>query len=226
MEPEISRDLGDSPVVNAVDDPRNVSYSFYGNDGNDGVKGINNKARVSFATAISQKIKKEDGQEVAKGALVFGKPELPLNLTSLDGTDMEKAENLNDLKGKYSVMEYFPNGREVDLLALYGEGLFDEYNSNDRMVKFNKTIVVVDREVTSSSEVDFQFGSGGVKLTKDYLYIFDGKEDKIAVDPITLELKSPSSGGGAAGGGGCNAGFGLLGLLPLVIWIARRRMTK
>jgi hypothetical protein len=29
----------------------------------------------------------------------------------------------------------------------------------------------------------------------------------------------------SGGGGGCNAGFGLFGLLPLAVWIARKRMT-
>jgi hypothetical protein len=166
-----------------------------------------NEALVSSAIAVSQNVDKG-------GAVVLGKVELPLNTKSLNGTDIAKAETLNDLKGKYSVMKYFPNGDGVDLLTHYGDDLFNF--ENDGMVEFKKMIIVVDNEVKSGA--DFTSGKCGVKLEGNYLYVFDGEANKIAEDPIALQVKS--SGGGSSGG--CSAGFGLLGLL-LAAGLAARK---
>jgi hypothetical protein len=47
-------------------------------------------------------------------------------------------------------------------------------------------------------------------------YSWENSDIPSVPDPV-------ESGGG--GGGGCNAGFGLFGLLPLAVWVARKRMT-
>jgi hypothetical protein len=187
------KDLGDPNIT--VEGAKEASLST-----NTDVYEIN-KALVSSAIAVSQDI-------AQGGAVVLGKDmELPLNAKSLDGTNISKAENLDDLKGKYSVMKYFPNGGGVDLLARYGGALFT-YDKDERTVKFTKTIVVVDRPAPSGA--DFTSGLCGVSLIGDYLYVFDGTADGTAEDPITLQAKPSGSGGGS---GGCNAGFGLFGLL-------------
>jgi hypothetical protein len=47
-------------------------------------------------------------------------------------------------------------------------------------------------------------------------------------DTKPLSITIASSGGNSddsSGGGGCNAGFGMFGLLPLAVWVARKRMA-
>jgi hypothetical protein len=47
-------------------------------------------------------------------------------------------------------------------------------------------------------------------------------------DTKPLSITIASNGGNSddsSGGGGCNAVFGLFGLLPLAVWVARKRMT-
>jgi hypothetical protein len=168
-----------------------------------------NQAFVSSAIAIRQSVSNQGD------AVVLGKVALPLNAKSLDGADIPKleADSLDDLQNSFSVMKYFPNGGGVDLMELYRkigklETLF-EYDAGEKMVKFKKMIIVVDNVVPS--EADFKSGSCGVKLVGDYLYVFDGTKDGTAQDPIALQAQSaPSSNGG---GGGCDAGFGIVGLL-------------
>jgi heat shock protein HslJ len=51
---------------------------------------------------------------------------------------------------------------------------------------------------------------------------------KISGNPPTdnpVEPIDSKSDGSTSGGGGCNSGFGLFGLLPLGVWVARKRMT-
>jgi hypothetical protein len=55
---------------------------------------------------------------------------------------------------------------------------------------------------------------------KDCLYIWDGKKDRTAIDPIALAAKEGISG---SGGGGCNAGYSLDGLVLLAGAVLMRR---
>jgi hypothetical protein len=47
--------------------------------------------------------------------------------------------------------------------------------------------------------------------------------------PLSIIIASgggnPGDNNNGSGGGGCNAGFGLFGLLPLALWFARKRMA-
>jgi uncharacterized membrane protein YgcG len=164
------------------------------------------KALVSSAIAVSQHITRG-------GVVVLGKNlGLPLKDKSLAGEDISAATSFNDLKDKYSVMKYFPNGSRDDLLERYGDALF-AYDSAEKMVKFKKTIIVADKQ-TPSGGADFISGPYGVKLTDKYLYVFDGNENGTAQDPITLQAKSSGSrSNNSSSNGGCSAGYGLFGLL-------------
>jgi hypothetical protein len=64
----------------------------------------------------------------------------------------------------------------------------------------------------------------------DELYWYDTEPIGSKINdgqPVTIKREATTndndSGGGS--GGGCNAGFGLFGLLPLAVWAARKRMT-
>jgi hypothetical protein len=69
---------------------------------------------------------------------------------------------------------------------------------------------IIDNNGTITNNGEFQSVQ-----TAEEMGVIDGS------NPVQLIDNAPPSGGG----GGCNAGYGLLGLLPLAVCVARRRTT-
>jgi Synergist-CTERM protein sorting domain-containing protein len=135
------------------------------------------------------------------------------------------ANNIEELKEMYMVRKSFEKGGDIDLLREFGDKGIFSYNKENGL-KLNAILVIIDGPVPPNDTVTTRVFNDkyGVRLSdnKKYLYIYDGDENEIASDPISLTAKETSSGGS---GGGCNAGYGLLGLLPLAVWVVRRRMS-
>jgi hypothetical protein len=180
---------------------------------------------TSSAIAISQ--------SVAEGsAVVLGTGTLPLLSKSISGlADLPPVNNFDELVEKYHVIKGFDGGGAIDLLKEYGSKAFD-YDAENQKVVLKATIVIIDSPAPAADTLivrPFVNDIFGVKLSSDnkYLYIYDGDKNGEAKDPIALVAKTnvednqdnnKSNGGGS---GGCDAGYGLLGLL-LVGFIARK----
>jgi hypothetical protein len=116
-------------------------------------------------------------------------------------------------------LKHFEGGGAIDLLAEFGDEIFS-YKAGDERVKLNATIIIIDGSLPENEpDVRRYYANGkyGVKLAEaadgtKCLYIWDGEPDGIASDPLALAAKK-DGGTPPSGGGGCNAGFGLLGLL-------------
>jgi hypothetical protein len=82
-------------------------------------------------------------------------------------------------------------------------------------------------EIINGGEIDNANGTidneGGtfqsVQTKEDMGGAINGEEVELIGSGNSTTL--PANGGS----GGCNAGFGLFGLLPLAVWVARKRMT-
>jgi hypothetical protein len=162
-------------------------------------------SKVSSAIAFEQELTEKKG-----GALVVGKLTLPYNDKSLSG---ESLPPLN--AGNYKVFKHFKYGGWVNLSDL---GIVDVSGDG---AKITATLIIIDGEPGNESGVTKPVGGMdccGVKLVdsggEKYLFIYDGYEDGVALDPIALENYS-AGGESGDGGGGCNAGIPLAGLLSL-----------
>jgi hypothetical protein len=167
------------------------------------------------------------------GAAVVGSFELPLNPTSFGGTSLPVATTSKDVMEQYRLLKYFEKGGAVDLIEKFGfDNILDA--SAPPNLKFKPVLVVIDGPVPpkeiDTTTIRVYNDLYGVRLSSDkqYLYVYDGYENGTASDPIALVAKDEDkgkNGNTSSGGSGCNAGYGLFGLLPLAVWVARKRMT-
>ncbi|GHV31227.1 hypothetical protein FACS1894167_13260 [Synergistales bacterium] len=184
-------------------------------------------------------------QPVQAGGAVIMATNLTMPVTgkSLSGEAQLKPEDIDELRENYSLNKYFggtvgdfSGGNAVDLLQAFRNtpSLFSYSEANGLVI--NATIVVIDGPVGSGETGVVRPSNNsevGVKLSRheggNFLYIFDGKKDGSASDPIALVTKkieseptpnpSPSDDtaahSGSGSGGGCDAGFGASGLIAL-----------
>jgi hypothetical protein len=154
--------------------------------------------------------------EVAKegdAIVVPRRPTFFIGPVSLGGENLPSVASAADVKRLFGVYKIFADKSKIDLLAEYGDALFDI--SEDGSITLKAVIVIIDDAAPSNdSRVKRAGDKYGVRLSDDgeRLYIYDGDPDKVAFDPIASMLKETSSGGG---GGGCDAGTGIFGLLAL-----------
>jgi hypothetical protein len=178
---------------------------------------------TSSAIAISQKV-------AEGGAVVLGTGTLPVVSKSISGlVDLPPVNNFNELTEKYHVIKGFDGGGSVDLLKEFGSRAFD-YDTENQKVVLKATIVIIDgpapiNDLDPDMRRPFINDIFGVKLSKDnkYLYIYDGNRNGVVKDPIALVAKTnvdenpgndnDTNKGNGGGSGGCNAGFGIFGLL-------------
>jgi hypothetical protein len=205
------------------------------------------RAFTTYAVAVNQ--------PVAEGGAVVLATDLSIPTTkTLDGTEQEKAKDLDELTSNYSLNKYFggttgdfANGNAVDLLQAYKntEGLFTL--AEDGTLKLNAIVVVIDDKVPAG-ETDIQSplnnSAVGVKVAQhsdggNYLYIFDGNKDGNASDPIVFARKEatqvpdeevpaddvPSDTTGKSSGGGCNTA-GMAGLSFLLFSLIAKISKK
>jgi hypothetical protein len=166
------------------------------------------------------------------GAAVVGPFELPLNLKSFGGKDLPSASTPEKVKEQYRLLKYFEKGGAINLIDEFG---FDTILDASALLnlKFKPVLVIIDGPVpTGDPDTKTVYNNlYGVRLSADkqYLFVYDGYEDGVASDPIVLAANetetSSSESSGGNGSGGCNAGFGLFGLLPLAVWVVRKRMA-
>jgi len=179
------------------------------------------EAKTSAAIFINQPIVEEGGAVVIGKNLIF----------------LVKSESLTgeDLHGDFTVMKYFDNDKSIDLLAKFGDKLFDV---KENAVTLKKILVVVD-EVYRDPEIEVHGHerclNAGVWLTEDYFYVFDGKKDGFARDPIALEIVDSGNGNGngngnvSSGSGGCDAiaaGVFMAAMLALISLPIMRKNKK
>jgi hypothetical protein len=181
------------------------------------------KARTSSIISVKQQLKNPGDAVAFTNKLGFA-----LKAKSLEDIELPQPEDFSALKAGYSVLKHFEGGGAIDLLAEFGDEIFS-YNYGEERVTLNATIVIIDGPAPGDEPKllkSYANGNYGVKLVTEgetkYLYIWDGVKDQIASDPLALAAKDNAS---SSSGGGCDAGFGLLGLLPLAVWVARKRMT-
>jgi hypothetical protein len=158
----------------------------------------NNESIRTFATSVisvNQPVK-EGGAVVMAASLT-----MPLTGRSFTGETQDIPANYTDLQSKYSLYKYFNDGvggvsegNAIDLLRIYGKepDIFG-YSAESGLV-LNATVVVIDDLAPSGdSNVKAPINNQdvGVKLSRhddgnNVLYIFDGKKDGNANDPIAL----------------------------------------
>jgi hypothetical protein len=172
-------------------------------------------------------------QEVEKGgAVVVGNFELPLNPKSFGNKDLPVADSPEKVEKHYRLLKYFQKGGAIDLIKTFGfETILDA--SALPNLKFKPVLVVIDGPVPEGDKETERVYNNlyGVRLSenKKYLFVYDGYEDGTASDPIALvandDDNNDHNSSTSSGSSGCNAGYGLFGLLPLAVWVARKRMT-
>jgi hypothetical protein len=134
-------------------------------------------------------------QTVAEGgAVVLGSNlKLPVNsktignYVTLDPPDPDDPEAW---RSKYKVLKGFSGGHTIDLLYRFGEAF--DYDGNS--VTLTAAIVIIDNEAPSGDSrivkpfdsALFGVRSGDLKDGLKVLYIYDGKKDREAKDPIAL----------------------------------------
>ncbi|MDR1508840.1 MAG: hypothetical protein LBS53_04310 [Synergistaceae bacterium] len=120
-------------------------------------------------------------------------------------------------------MKCFEDGGWVNLSEL---GIV-EIGNDEALI--TAALIIVDGEPGDEEDVKYPAGGSGkcgVKLVESegekFLFIYDGKKDGIASDPITLV--NFDDGPGSGSGGGCDAGlsFGAFVLLAGMFLVSRR----
>ena len=172
---------------------------------------------IDFAKTMDARLVSQDVPEVGGVVIMDEGTSLMFNAVGYDGTtEMDVPTSLNDLRTHYSIFKTFPGGGIVDLLAKYPE-LFHFTTTG---VNFNAMVAIIDAEAPASTRLA-EGSPYGVELKNGILCIYDGKPDKIANDPITLQEKKNNT---SDSNSGCDAGFGAFALLSsIVAWTMLRR---
>jgi hypothetical protein len=166
-----------------------------------------NFARISSAIAVNEEVNSRGD------AILVGKISLPFNETSLAAGDLPSFSAAN-----YTVLKYFENGSYIDLKDL---GLVD-FDFSNNAAALNASLVIIDGTPGNETGVAYPANGNrnyGVKVVEPagggkYLFVYDGKRDGYANDPLALSRPQNLTGGGS--GGGCDAaGYGLFGVLAL-----------
>ncbi len=163
---------------------------------------------IDFAVTMAALLVSQDVPEEGGAVMMDEGTALMFNTVGYDGTtEMDVPTSLNDLRTHYSILKSFPGGGTVDLLAKYPE-LFHFTTTG---VNFN--VAIIDAEAPASTRLA-EGSPYGVELKNGILCIYDGKPDKIASDPITLQEKGSNTSNSSSG---CDAGFGSFALFSGVV---------
>lgn len=175
-------------------------------EGNSIPSPIPNFADISSAIAVSEDV-------TQGGAILVGKISLPFNETSIAERTLPPFSEEN-----YTVLKHFAGGGYVDLKKL---GLVDFVLSED-VAELNASLIIVDGTPGNEKDVTYPANGNkdyGVKVVVSegdkYLFVYDGKEDKSANDPLSLKANTQNAGGPSGSSGGCAAGFGFWGVFAL-----------
>ncbi len=172
---------------------------------------------IDFAVTMAALLVSQDVPEEGGAVMMDEGTALMFNTAGYDGTtELDVPTSLNDLRTHYSILKSFPGGGTVDLLAKYP----DLFEFTQAGVDFKAIIAIIDAEAPASAQLA-EGSPYGVELKNGILCIYDGKPDKIASDPITLQEKKNST---SDSNSGCDAGFGAFALLfSIVAWAMLKR---
>jgi hypothetical protein len=240
--PPVAGDIVDSVTDAITNDLAGFSGEVVGAE----TASVKNQTNVfastdSIRTYVTSAISVE--QEVEEGGAVVLASDLKMPITgkSITGATQTVPEDFEKLLEGYSLNKYFggsngdfAQGNAIDILQVFKgvNGLFD-YSPETGLV-LKAVIVIVDGPAPKNdNDVKSPANNkdNGLKLAQheneNILYIFDGKTDRVASDPIALVSKAAkNTDTNTSGGGGCNTGIGAAAFALLAGAAAMRREKK